>query len=283
MNLSPTLQRNKTRKRLRPGDWGVGMTACVAAFALGLNAIVIGVDQMLTVGGDLTSDMSEFAKGMRVHSRWYATYAGGVDQTPQIMSAVTNQLARYEKPRVEIVTDVFVRSYKKHRDRLLLQGMAEKDFDTAFLVAGFDSNDSPRIFTVAPPGVEGRHDFLGFWAIGSGAEHAIVHLMTQGYSTRQSLERSIYQIAEAKYAAEIDQNVGGKTAFAILLRDEKIAIISGQKAEALRQIWDERPRFPLNLEPQVRALVQFVSPGPVPVIKNTRKRKSASKKLVSKG
>jgi len=260
----------------RPADWGLGMTACVAGIALGLNAVVIAVDQMLTVGGDLTADMNEFAKGMRVHARWYATYAGDVDQTPQIMSQVTNLLARYQKPRVERVTDVFLKVYKKHRERLVAQGATS--FDTEFLVAGFDSNDSPRIFTIRPPGVEGRHDFTGFWAIGSGAEFAITHLMSNGYRIMQPLEQSIYQIAEAKYAAEIDQNVGGKTALAILLRDEKIAIISGAKADELRRIWEDRPKFPPNLESNIKSLVQFVLPGAVPAIRNTRKRKGPSKK-----
>ena len=44
------------------------MTVCVAAIGAFQNAVIIAVDQMLTVG-EVTADLPEFSKGMRVHPR----------------------------------------------------------------------------------------------------------------------------------------------------------------------------------------------------------------------
>ena len=261
------------------------MTVCVGGIAMGGNAMVVAVDQMLTIGGTSTGDMSEFAKSMRVHPYWYAAYSGDVAQVPQVLGRVTNLLGRYKRPPVERVTDIFLKAYADHQARITAQG-ADEPFDLQFLVGGFDPNGSPRLFTISPSpsgvgGLEGRYDFPGFYAIGIGADKAIDHLMLRDYKTHQQLEDSIYQIAEAKFVAESLISVGAKTSMAILFEDSRIGLMTAKNSDALKQIWltEVKTTLPSNLDQRVPSLVKIYKGVPVNVIKQTRKSKAKKKKF----
>jgi 20S proteasome alpha/beta subunit len=264
------------------------MTVCIAAFSEGLNSIVFAMDQMLTVGIK-TGDMAEFAKGMRVHSRWFATYAGTVEHVPPIMSGVTNSLADIATPSVELVTEIFLKTYLSYRLRIaeqsilaplnldmqtfatmiaendneilrsLTRRLNEFDFDVEFLVGGFDANPSPRIFTISPPGIEGHHDYVGFWSIGSGSGSAVNNLMLRGYKAFQPLEDSIYQVAESKFVAESSLSVGQRTAIMVMRRDESVALINRNKTDSVRQIWNDEGRapMPMDLRSRIYPLLSF--------------------------
>src|SRR5687768_11306816 len=150
------------------------MTVCIAAIADSANAIIFAMDQMITVGST-TADLSDLAKGMRIHDRWFAAFAGTVEQVPQIMARATDELRRNRMPTAEQVIEVFTRVYTEHRNRIAAQnilspqgltlaqftnmiathdnstirGLSQKmndfDFDLDFLVGGFDANPSPRV------------------------------------------------------------------------------------------------------------------------------------------
>jgi 20S proteasome alpha/beta subunit len=235
--------------------------------------VVMASDQMLTLSGS-TGDLPQFSKSMRVHPRWYAGYAGDVDQVPQVLCRVTNLLGKYKAPRIERVTDIFLKVYRDHQKRILAQGA--KEFDLDFLVVGFDPNGSPRVLAITPPGVEHRYDLPGFWAIGSGAGVALDNLMLRKYRTHQSLDDSIYQIAESKFVAETLLGVGPKTAMAVMFSDASIALLTAEKSDAIRQMWEDegRPKMPANLGKRIPPLLKFYKGLPVLTIKNTRKRKA---------
>src|SRR5882672_2510996 len=215
------------------------MTVCIGAIASGRNAIVMAMDQMLTAGA-MTADMPDLAKGMRVHPRWFAMFAGNdVQYVSPIMRDVTNALAEEgNAPSVKTVTDTFIRVYREQRLRIaeqtvlaplgldfhafaamiatddnetlrdLTRKLSEVEFSVYFLVCGFDANPSARIFTIEPPGAEGHYDDVGFWSIGSGSESAINNLFLRGYNQSLSLPQAVYEVAESKFVAETSLGVG---------------------------------------------------------------------------
>jgi len=252
------------------------MTVCVAAVGGFQNAVIVAVDQMLTLQ-QFTGDLPEFSKGMRVHPRWFAMYSGDVTQAPQILTRATNLLGRYVKPRVERVTDIFLKVYNDHRKRILAQGATEFEID--FLVAGFDSNGAARIFSIKPPGIEGRHEIQGFWAIGSGCDLAMESLMRRQYKTFQSLDDQVYLVAEAKFVAEAVLGIGAKTAMAVILKDGSIALITKQRSEKIREIWlnEAQPPMPEKLGERIPPIMGRFGKAPVTVNKQTRKRKPQAK------
>jgi len=218
------------------------MTVCVAAVGGFQNAVVVAVDQMLTLGS-FTGDLPEFSKGMRVHPRWFAMYSGDVTQAPQILSRATNLLGRYIAPRVERVTDIFLKVYKDHQKRILGEGASKFEID--FLVAGFDSNGAARIFSIKPTGVDAQHEIQGFWALGGGCDLAIESLMRRQYKSFQSLDDQVYLVAEAKFVAEAVLGIGPKTAMGVMLSDGSFALINRERSEKIREIWLEEAQPPM--------------------------------------
>jgi hypothetical protein len=291
--LSPSGVRQpyhaRERRRPRPADWGIGMTVCIAAIADEANAIIFTMDQMITVGST-AADLPDLAKGMRVHDRWFATFAGNVEQVPRIIGTATDLLSPIRMPTAEQVIDIFTNVYTAHRNRIaaqnilspqgltlerftemiatndnsLLRSLSQRlndfDFDLDFLVGGFDANPSPRVFHVRPPGVEGRDDDVGYWAAGIGAEAAVNNLMLRGHNRFQPLAESIYQVAESKFVAESSLGVGQRTAMAVLRHDESIALITRQRADSIREIWDNEGRAPMpqNLDTRIGPLLRFI-------------------------
>lgn len=283
------------------------MTVCIGAIARGRNEIVMVMDQMLTVG-DITADMPDLAKGMRIHRNWFAMFAGDLEYASPIMRNVTNVLARENSiPSVQTVVDVFLQAYRQHRLRIveqtvlgllgltnetfaemiatddneILRGLVQKanniEFNVEFLVCGFDANPSARIFTITPPGVEGHYDDIGFWSIGSGSESAINNLSLRGYNQDLSLSEAVYQVAESKFVAESAVYVGKRTAIVVLKADGRIGFITKHKLDDIRKIWyDEgRPPMPLNLDERIDPLIRFINPPPMPKPSDSQTSESA--------
>ena len=77
---------SQRRRTVRPADWGIGVTLCIAAFANDGDAICILSDTRMSLG--FTSG-EFFNKASKVHQRWGVMIAGDdvVCATPAIEAA----------------------------------------------------------------------------------------------------------------------------------------------------------------------------------------------------
>jgi len=263
------------------------MTVCIAAIAEFGGSILVAMDKMMT-SGDVATDLGT-AKGMRVHDRWFAAFAGDVTQVPPIMRGAIASLAATSQPSVAQVAESFVQAYSAQRSRVAEQlflsqfhldmptfkGMLSADnndcirdlkeqidgldFALDFIVAGFDADSVPHIFTVRNPGVEKHYDQTGFWSVGAGLELALNNLILRKYDQFKSLGESAYYVAESKFVAESTLGVGQDTVVLVLKPDNVMAFITRQKLAAVREIWetDAKPRVPDNLESRMVEQIRF--------------------------
>jgi hypothetical protein len=113
------------------------------------------------------------------------------------------------------------------------------------------------IFTVEDPGITQDRSIPGFWAIGSGAFHAISSLYQRGLRPAAYLAKALYGIYEAKKYAENVGSVGEKTDIWIMRPDEaQRGWIKNEKIEReLEAVWQVvKPR-----DVDVHALQQLIA------------------------
>lgn len=77
------------------------------------------------------------------------------------------------------------------------------------LVVGVDTQ--PHLYVVSDPGTVTCHDFVGFAAIGIGANHASASLMAARYARNWGFARALLGLYTAKKRAEIAPGVGTTT------------------------------------------------------------------------
>jgi hypothetical protein len=142
----------------------------------------------------------------------------------------------YEAERIKRATETILGIYGLDMPTFLANGSAM--FDSAigvmrerieqvrlgidFLVCGFDPNDKPHIVTISEPNVfTGTHGYVnhydqpGYWAIGSGERNALTRLAARGQHFLKPLHETIYNVIEAKVAAESAHGVGEETFLAV--------------------------------------------------------------------
>ena len=81
------------------------------------------------------------------------------------------------------------------------------DFGVQLLVGGVDNSGS-HIFGLANPGVSFNLDSLGYDAIGSGENHAILTFIGANYHSKTSFEEALYLTYKAKRISEKAPGIG---------------------------------------------------------------------------
>src|SRR5208282_768165 len=107
------------------------------------------------------------------------------------------------------------------------------------LVAGVDASGA-HLFAVTHPGVLLPMETMGYGAVGSGGLHAAVRL-SLGQQTKVALILdTVYNVYEAKKAAEVAPGVGKLTDLAII-KGAKVSFAEAALLEVLEKTHKERP------------------------------------------
>ncbi len=107
------------------------------------------------------------------------------------------------------------------------------------LVAGLDATGA-QLYAVGHPGQVIPMNSTGFSAVGSGGLHAAVRMSLGQHTPTASLVDTVYNVYEAKRAAEVAPGVGNLTDMSIL-KDGKTTQVSPELFKVLEEVHKERP------------------------------------------
>jgi hypothetical protein len=117
--------------------------------------------------------------------------------------------------------------------------ISQHNLQLEILVAGTDDSGS-HLFTVLHPGILLPLETTGYGAIGSGGVHAAVRLSLGQQNKQASLVDTVYNVYEAKKAAEVAPGVGTLTDMAII-KDGKVRFVKPAMFTVLEKVHKEKP------------------------------------------
>lgn len=277
----------RPRRKLRLADWGHGMSICIVAIAE-RSKMVIAADTMVSLQGGAFSADATMTKGMElVPHRWGAAFAGDdVSRALPLLARVKKELSGRNALTVEDVAGSLVRGYHAERTALAVEthlGIYSLDmpqflsnganiFQDGFgvmrerieqvtlgcecLLHGFDHEDAPHIVSVEHPGVA-QFINIGYWAIGSGAPMAFTRLSLRQQAPYTSLEETIYNVCEAKSAAQRALGVGKLTVLMICEPGQSVLTLSAQVSHEVLSVSEQAliPDVPKDLIESIGAEV----------------------------
>lgn len=225
------------------------MTVCIGAICGGGSAAVVAADKMVTFGPPmlLQTEPPGISKVNKLTEQAVLLFSGSVPDGEAIMASVTPQVASPPAQTIDQLGGVVQQAYmalKRRRvEETILRPLLGADFDrfqglvaqspsSAILVqtiglisqhnlqldvllAGSDDAGS-HLFVVTHPGVLLSLNTTGFAAIGTGALHAGVRLSLAQHTKDASIEETVYNVYEAKRAAEVAPGVGKLTDLALI-------------------------------------------------------------------
>jgi hypothetical protein len=207
------------------------MTLCVAAFSFRDRTFVTVSDLMLSTDYMSAESSSTKINPISSSGRWICIFAG----SPSIYGGTLDRIRGLLVGGAENGKNVRAAAEKAFREELnhkiegeLLSpfGLSRKEFleggkeyfgseefqrilyqlnairlDTSFIIAGFDENGTPHLFSIADPGITENHLHLGFHAIGTGWLRCAGSLYGT-YESDLSTPDLIYRLCEAKFLSE---------------------------------------------------------------------------------
>jgi hypothetical protein len=110
----------------------------------------------------------------------------------------------------------------------------------------------PHVMVLSDPGVVAEYDEPGYWAIGSGAYAALSALAVRRQSRLRLLPETIYNVCEAKFAAEFAVGVGRET-YVTVHKSDRTTALTLDEVTAVRSEWENvgRPREPVGVLPSL--------------------------------
>lgn len=232
-------------------------------------------------GGAFTSD-NTVIKARPIHKKWRAMFAGDIATAHSVLERMLIGAATAPDEDLwatqikEICRDAYLAERVQHAEDLVLGtfGVKMADFlqrgeamfgsvacqllrdrlqqvslDVECLVAGHDRNGAPHIFAVSNPTFESPsviqdHTSIGYWAIGSGAYLALSSLAARNHSWRMHTHTALYNLCEAKFAAESAVGVGKETVAVVIHPDWQWTFVDESLLKYIRKEWTRvgRPR-----------------------------------------
>ena len=113
----------------------------------------------------------------------------------------------------------------------LYNRMVGHDFGTMFIVAGIDL-EGAHVRTV-DENASVMHSDFGYAAIGSGGTLATVSLVRRLHKKSATLPEALYNVYEAKKAAETARGVGSTTDISVIRKDKTRIDLDGRALDAL--------------------------------------------------
>jgi hypothetical protein len=253
------------------------MTLCAAAISRRDLRVITVSDLMLSTPSVSVDTSSVKSEPISKSGRWMAMFAGspsvwtkvfhraggliasGGETFSEVESAFLLAFREELKLKIEgeilgpfgIDRETFL---KKGREffgdiefsRLLAQ-ISAAGLETDFLVAGFEPNGWPRIFSVSDPGVSEVHSNLGFSAIGSGSPRAFNSLCST-YDPGLSTVDLVYRMCEAKFLGESAYGVGKNTFVIVIAPNGNQQRLRPEHVETIRPIWEKQGIPPVPIE-----------------------------------
>ena len=221
------------------------MTVCIAALYENRKGVVLATDQMVTANFPIGYEFEhqEITKivPMDGDCSIYALAAGDVLLGTEILDFAKMQIQQQQRTVTATETAEIVRSvyqqvrlrniaqreleprgldldsyYNRHQGlapqvlQMVDQAMSQTNVGVEFIIAGPGENGY-TIHTVVNPGVTADHTPIGYWAIGSGAPHAMYFLIEASYNRSLSKEEVERLVCKAKTRSEVAPGVGAAT------------------------------------------------------------------------
>jgi 20S proteasome alpha/beta subunit len=249
------------------------MTVCVGAICEDSKTVVVAADKMVTFGPPMSLQIEPdtFRKIWEVNNQSVILFAGNVPDGEEIVSTVLNECARDKKYPIKTIGEKVKTAYialkRKRVEEQFLRPMLGADFgqfqtmvtqsssslllqqvlgmisqhnlQTEVLVAGVDDSGA-HLFTVAHPGQLLPADTMGYLTTGSGGLHAAVRLSLAQHSKVAPLVDTVYNVYEAKKAAEVAPGVGKLTDLAVI-KAGRVIFAQKDVFDALEKAHKEKP------------------------------------------
>jgi ATP-dependent protease HslVU (ClpYQ) peptidase subunit len=225
------------------------MTVCIGAICGNGKAAVVAADKMVTFGPPmlLQTEPPATSKVNKLTDESVLLFSGSVPDGEAIMALVSGRATTPPVRKVaelgEVIQQAYVGFKRRRVEDTILKPLLGADYDrfqalvaqspsSAILVqtmglimqhnlqldillVGTDDTGS-HLFVVTHPGVLLSLNTTGFAAIGTGGLHAGVRMSLAQHTKDASLVETIYNVYEAKRAAEVAPGVGKLTDLAVI-------------------------------------------------------------------
>jgi hypothetical protein len=159
-----------------------------------------------------------------IHTEIFLRAAPSLSTTSTVEQAAQALVAAYVKERERLAEDHILRpvgltfqhiqaNQQTMRPEIVMQlyqQLGTWQFEFVLLIAGVDKTGA-HIYFIAPPGSLRCVDAIGYWAIGSGEQHALQTFVTSDFDKPLSPVRALLTTYEAKKRAEKATGVGTQT------------------------------------------------------------------------
>jgi 20S proteasome alpha/beta subunit len=250
------------------------MTVCIGAICEQGKAVVVAADKMVTFGApmNLQSEPPDLKKIIALTDRVLLLFSGGTGDGEEIVNGTLPKIAAAPKQPVAQIAGAVKESYVTHKQRraeenilipllgatftqfqtLVAQSAASQllqqvlglisqhNLQTDVLVAGVDDSGA-SVFAITHPGQLFPVATTGFAAIGSGGLHAGIRMSLGQHTKSASLTDTIYNVYEAKRAAEVAPGVGKNFTDLALIHDGRIIFAGAKLLGALEKSHKEKP------------------------------------------
>lgn len=249
------------------------MTVCVGALCEDGKAIVVAADKMVTFGAPMSLQMEPavLRKITTITDDSVVLFSGSVPDAEEIVAATKLQIKGLGKLPTLNVAEAVKTAYsglkaKRVQETILgpfigadfakfqsllaqspssqmlqqvLAMVIQHNLQTEALVAGVDDTGA-HLFAVTHPGVLLPMETIGYGAVGSGGVHAAVRLSLGQHNKVAPLVDTVYNVYEAKKAAEVAPGVGKLTDLAII-KNGKVCFAEKPLFDALEKAHKEKP------------------------------------------
>jgi 20S proteasome alpha/beta subunit len=225
------------------------VTVCIGAVCEDGRAAVVAADRMVTYGAPMSLQIEPpYHKKIKTLSDGAVLlFSGSVPDGEDVAARSLAAIRAMTKPATAAVAEAARQAYedtkrKRVEDSILkpflgvnfaqfqalvaqsaasqllaqIQGLImQNNLQLEIMVAGIDDAGA-HLFAIQHPGVLLPMQTTGFTAIGSGGTHAAVRISLGGQAPAVKLPETIYNVYEAKRAAEVAPGVGALTDLAVL-------------------------------------------------------------------
>jgi 20S proteasome alpha/beta subunit len=250
---------------------GQEMTVCIGAVCDGGKAVVVAADRMMTYSAPMSLQVEMAVKKIvPITDSCAILFSGGVSEGEDVIRRTkgktighghtVSDIAQfaadsYQEVKNKRVEDTILKPWlginfaaypqvlaQSASSQMLQQIMGmimQHNLQLELLVTGIDDSQG-HLSAVMNPGLAAGFDTVGFSAIGSGGLHANVRLALGKQGTDRSLAETVYNVHEAKIAAEAAPGVGTLTDMAIISRG-KIQFLDDAALSVLRSVHQTQP------------------------------------------
>ncbi|SRR6266571_141849 len=251
------------------------MTVCVGAICDGGKAAVVAADKMVTFGPPmlLQTEPPVLSKVNKLTEQAVLLFSGAVPDGEAIMGTVLPSIkatapgAQKVAGIGEVVKQAYVALKRKRVEDTILMPLLGADYDRFqalvaqspssalltqtmglimqhnlqldVLLVGTDG-DGSHLFVITHPGVLLSLNTTAFASIGTGGLHAGVRMSLAQHTKDASLTDTIYNVYEAKRAAEVAPGVGKLTDMAVI-KNGTVRMAEKALLETLEQLHKEKP------------------------------------------